>query len=158
MARIGKARLILQRDESQAESALSEFEAILSLPAGSPGEKRLHQDALIGKSDALLALKATMMSWCCSKRSLRTRLRMMSVCKLRRTFVKGASYVKAGKLKLAALAYLHVDLLFPRQRQEHAEALYHLTSLWKQLGHQQRAERAQSRLQSQYPNNRWTGQ
>lgn len=67
----------------------------------------------------------------------------------------GFAYQKAGKTMDAALAYLHVDVLFFSQRNEHAEALYHLSSIWNELNHPERAVRARKILAERYGGTVW---
>ncbi len=67
----------------------------------------------------------------------------------------GTAYRKAGRPLDAALAYLHVDLLFFQNRAAHAEALYYLTQLWDELQKPERALEARSLLKSRYPNSIW---
>ena len=67
----------------------------------------------------------------------------------------GACYEKAGKPYDALLAYLHTHLLFFRDPDAHAEALYHLSKLWTQVGNSERSVRARSLLQLRYAGTRW---
>ncbi len=67
----------------------------------------------------------------------------------------GACYVKAKKPKDALLAYLHVDLLFFQNPDAHAEALYHLTQLWRSVNRAERALQARSLLESRYGGTVW---
>lgn len=55
----------------------------------------------------------------------------------------------------AVLAYLRVDILYPHNGMEHAEALGHLATLWDQVGRPTRATDVRARLQAQYPSSRW---
>jgi tetratricopeptide (TPR) repeat protein len=59
--------------------------------------------------------------------------------------------VELGRIDEAVLAYLHTDLLFSGEAATHAEALYHLSSLWPKVGQPQRGAEARARLQSEYP-------
>jgi len=61
----------------------------------------------------------------------------------------------AGKKKEARLAFLHVDLLYSRNAQLHAEALANLASLWDDLGKPDRAAQARNLLKEKYPNSVW---
>lgn len=67
----------------------------------------------------------------------------------------GHAYQKLQQPVDAVLAYLHIDLLFYRQRAAHAEALYHLTELWPQVEQPSRAVEARQLLQTRYPGTVW---
>ncbi len=67
----------------------------------------------------------------------------------------GDCYREAQDTKSSHLAYLHVDVLYQQQSDQHARALYYLVDLWKQLGRVDRAQDAASRLQEDYPESRW---
>jgi tetratricopeptide (TPR) repeat protein len=69
----------------------------------------------------------------------------------------GDCYRAAGDLRAARNAYLHVDLLFNSATQEHAESLYRLTNLWKELRQPTRAQDAQQRLTDDYSLSSWAG-
>jgi tetratricopeptide (TPR) repeat protein len=68
----------------------------------------------------------------------------------------GDCYQAAGRTKEAILAYLRVDILFPKEKTHHAEALYYLSRLFAQDGKFDKAADAQARLQQAYPRSQWT--
>jgi tetratricopeptide (TPR) repeat protein len=70
----------------------------------------------------------------------------------------GASYSEAGRSKDALYAYLHVDLLYGRIADAHAEALYHLIALWETVGQDGEARKARQSLEEKYPSSRWAKQ
>lgn len=70
----------------------------------------------------------------------------------------GTCYEKAGKSKEALLAFLHVDVLYNTVPEAHAEALSHLTSLWKAIGQDERAREARQTLADRYGGSRWAKQ
>lgn len=67
----------------------------------------------------------------------------------------GGCYLKAGRTKDALFAYLHVDLLYNSQPEAHAEALYHLATLWEMTGKTNDARQARQKLKSEYPSTNW---
>jgi tetratricopeptide (TPR) repeat protein len=68
----------------------------------------------------------------------------------------GDCYQAAGRTKEAILAYLRVDILFPKEKTQHAEALYYLSRLFAQDGKPDKAADVQARLQQAYPHSPWT--
>ena len=67
----------------------------------------------------------------------------------------GTAQRKAGRLMDATLAYLHVDILYFSDRESHAEALYHLSGLWKELNRPDRSLQARENLRSRYGGTSW---
>lgn len=70
----------------------------------------------------------------------------------------GAAYAAAGRKKEALLAYLHVDVLYNTLPGEHAESLFHLVKLWKELKKDQEAADAESVLKQRYASTTWAKQ
>jgi tetratricopeptide (TPR) repeat protein len=63
----------------------------------------------------------------------------------------GDCYLKSGDKKAALFAYLHVELLFPNDRQARDRATTALATLWQELGYPDRAQQAR---QATTPRNR----
>ncbi|HEX8200596.1 MAG TPA: tetratricopeptide repeat protein, partial [Isosphaeraceae bacterium] len=57
----------------------------------------------------------------------------------------------AGKPKDALLAYLHTDILYPRDKEQHARALAQIAQLWRTLKQDARAAEVLDRLRQEYP-------
>jgi len=70
----------------------------------------------------------------------------------------GACYLNNGNKKAALYAFLHVDVLYGRVPELHAQALYELSQLWPVLGYESRGREARQKLNKQYPGSRWAGQ
>ena len=68
----------------------------------------------------------------------------------------GACHLAAGNTKDALRAYLHTDLLFYTNSEAHAEALYHLATLWTQLNDANEATRARGLLKDRYGGSVWS--
>lgn len=67
----------------------------------------------------------------------------------------GTAYVKAGKKKDAILAFLHTDLLYFQDPDAHAEALYHLASLFQDTNRSERSIEARNTLKQRYAGSVW---
>lgn len=67
----------------------------------------------------------------------------------------GACYRATGKTNAAVISYLHVDLLYGKHADQHAEALFHLGKLWSKVGHPDRAKQAREALSSKYGGSSW---
>lgn len=63
----------------------------------------------------------------------------------------GDCYRASGKLKDALFAYLKTDVLYDKDKEQHARALYEIAQLWRKLNQAERADDAMARLRQQYP-------
>jgi tetratricopeptide (TPR) repeat protein len=61
----------------------------------------------------------------------------------------------AGKPKEALTAYLHTDLLYAKDKEQHPRALAHLSKLWRELKRDDRADETWNRLKQEYPQSPW---
>jgi tetratricopeptide (TPR) repeat protein len=61
----------------------------------------------------------------------------------------------AGKPKDALLAYLHTDLLYAKDKEQHPRALANLSKLWRELKRDDRADETWNRLKQDYPQSTW---
>ncbi len=69
--------------------------------------------------------------------------------------LQGDCYQAQNKAKDAALAYLHVPVLFPKEKAAHAEALYHLAKISGTIGQPDRAAEARDQLLEDFPKSEW---
>lgn len=67
----------------------------------------------------------------------------------------GKSYLTTGNTEAALDAYLHTDLLFYRDSEKHAEALFQLAKLWAEVNKPAEASRARQTLKQRYPTSAW---
>jgi tetratricopeptide (TPR) repeat protein len=61
----------------------------------------------------------------------------------------------AGRPKDALLAYLHTDVLYAKDKEQHARALSQIAQLWRELRQDERAGEVLDRLKQEYPNSPW---
>jgi tetratricopeptide (TPR) repeat protein len=64
--------------------------------------------------------------------------------------ILGAAHRKADRPKEALMAFLHTDVLYFTNPEDHVEALKNLVDLWKELQKPDRASRAEQILRDQY--------
>ena len=149
-AAIAKGRVYQQQKEF--EKALAEFEEVLEL-AGSSSEPLIDRQRLsarLGKASCLADME-----------------RYDDAVEIVEGVVAGADPEQAGlhalayntlghclkkadRTREALLAYLHVDLLYPTEPAEHAEALRNLAELWAAVDQPERAQQALDILTNRY--------
>jgi tetratricopeptide (TPR) repeat protein len=61
----------------------------------------------------------------------------------------------AGRPKDALLAYLHTDVLFAKDKEQHPRALAQIAQLWRELKRDDRADEVLHRLRQEYPQSPW---
>jgi tetratricopeptide (TPR) repeat protein len=61
----------------------------------------------------------------------------------------------ANRPRDALIAYLHTDLLYSKDKEEHSRALYEIAGLFRQLKQDARADEFAQRLKLEYPRSSW---
>lgn len=61
----------------------------------------------------------------------------------------------AGRPKDALLAYLHTDLLYSKDKEQHPRALAAIAQLWRELKNDGRADEVMQKLRQEYPQSPW---
>jgi tetratricopeptide (TPR) repeat protein len=139
----GRAYLA-QRKFAEAEKA---FEAILQ---ANIGDDRLKQVATLGKARAMAetgrADEAVRLVEGVIKAVSAEQIDLQSQA----YNALGLAHQRAGRVKEAVLAYLHVDLLYSNVPAQHVEALENLVSLFGRLGQRERADEAAKILRERY--------
>jgi len=67
----------------------------------------------------------------------------------------GDCLLAANRPKEALLAYLHTDLLYSKDKEEHPRALHQIEQLFRRIGQTARADEYAQRLKQEYPNSPW---
>jgi tetratricopeptide (TPR) repeat protein len=67
----------------------------------------------------------------------------------------GDCFRAANRPKDALLAYLHTDLLYGKDKEEHPRALFQIARLFRQLKQDARADEYAQRLRQEYPRSPW---
>lgn len=135
--------------------ALTRFQAVIDSPSAAPEAAAQKQYATIGKAQCLGETgKADqgipMLEEIIAKNNSE------DVKLFGRTYnALGACHMKAGRPKDALLAYLHTDVLFDADPENHAEALYYLTKIWTELNKGERANQTRNALREKYSGSLW---
>ncbi len=138
------------------DAALAPLDNVLRVTPSTPAEWSRHYDALLAKATCLQK-QAKFQEAINLLTSVLDQASEDDAKTLAETCVRlGDCYQAAGRTKEAILAYLRVDILFPKQKTHHAEALYYLSRLFAQDGKFDKAADAQARLQQAYPHSPWT--
>lgn len=142
--------------ELKNEEAAQAFDAAIAAAGSSSAEQSRKFEAMVGKARCLIALNK-------QPEALGVLTEVVDKGSPDDTALMAEAYVLQGncleaeeKAKEAVLAYLHVDVLFARESAYHAEALYHLSKLWKTVQHPDRAAEAAGKLEALYPKSDWT--
>ncbi len=146
--RSASLRIKMMSRKGQTAEAIGEIDKMIATnPEGSVRKR----DATLAKAEALVSLK-----------------KYVEAEALVRSVIKGAGpedattqaiahntlgdcLRAAGKSKDALYAYLHTDLLFSKDRDEHAKALGQIAQLWREMKRPDRADEALERLKQDYP-------
>lgn len=153
LAKIAAGRVYVS--EGKLDEAAKEFEAAAAAATDSPADQARKYEAMLGQARTLI----TQTKYEESLKLLDTVTEKgpadESGLQAEAYVLQGNALQALGRLKEAALAYLHVDILFPREASLHAEALYNLSKAWKQVQLPDRSEEAAAKLIQLYPNSNW---
>ena len=152
-ARIAAGRILIA--ENKLDEAVTEFEAAGASASDSPADQIRKYEALLGQAralvmqakyeDGLKLLETVTDKGPAEESSLQAEAYVL----------QGDSLQALGRAKEAALAYLHVDILFSRETTQHAAALFNLVKVWKLVQLPDRSTEAEAKLVQLYPNSAW---
>ncbi len=147
----------LLREQGEPEAALEQFEAALKLAAADAASEDQRLVANFGRAACLSAMDKLVEGTALVGQVLQ-QSKPEDIGAIARAYnALGDCYLAAGDLRGARNAYLHVDLMYQVAGAEHAQALYRLIKVWKELRQPTRAQDAQQRLGDEYPLSRWAG-
>lgn len=144
-AKIATARLL--QAEAKPDEAAAAFDAVIEQPADGRVEETQRKEATLGKAQVLIAQK----KFDEARKLLEALVALKDVDdrELAEAYLRlGDCFREQGQDKDALLAYLRVDVLFPQEKLLDAEALFHLTDLWKKAGYKDRSAEAREKLES----------
>lgn len=154
-AQNAQARLLMK--ENKTSEALAEYTKVAAVTPETPGEQACKFEALLGTAACQQAEK----NYDLAIKTLNDVILQVSADESR---VQAEAYIRQGdcyraqmKFKAAALAYLHVDVLYSTEKELHAQSLYWLSQMWNMTDpkHPERAQEAQNKLAVEYPGVDW---
>lgn len=148
------AKLAFKKDDLAA--ALSAYEQVLSQTGTSPGEISRRNEALLGKASVQLKQGNADIALQAVAEAIEKTNPEDSAVQAGAWNLKGDCLQAQGKVKEAILAYLHVPVLFEKEKLPLAEALYNLAVLWPRADQPERGLAARQELQENYPDSPWT--
>ncbi len=150
-----EARIMLA--EGSTAEALAQFKQVAAMNAETAAEQASKFDALLGTAECEKADKQFDQAITSLNNVIEQTPSEEASVQARAYLLQGDCYREQQKFKAAAIAYLHVDVLYASEAEIHAQALYWLGKMWGQTEppHPARAEQAANKLKSVYPNSEW---
>ena len=153
LSRIAHGRIFVA--ENKLDEAAKEFEAAAAAATDAPEDQARKYEAMLAGARALVTQSKF-------EESLKILETVTDKGPAEEASLQAEAYVlmgnslqALGRMKEASLAYLHVDILFPKEAALHAEALYNLTKTWQQVQLPDRSAEAEQKLVQNYPNSIW---
>ena len=146
----------IQMGEGQNEAAIRGFQEVIDAAGTKPGEQARKFEAMLGLARGLIASNQLEEALKSLDEVTRNGPANNAPLQAEAYTLQGNCLEQLGRTKEAVLAFLHVDVLFPSETVYHAESLYHLSRLWKNVQLPERALDAQTKLEVTYPNSPWT--
>ncbi len=147
-------RIKLLTRKGSLDQALAELDkAIAAAPEGSSRRR----DAQLGKAETLVKMKKFGEAEAVVRGLIKAAPAEDANAQALAYNTLGDCLKAAGRPKDALYAYLHTDLLFSKDKEEHARALAQIARLWRdpQLNRPDRAEEVAERLKQEYPRSRY---
>lgn len=139
-------------NQKQFDPAAAKFDQVLAADAAGPQADAQKSAARLGKASALSGAGKTDEAVALVNDLIAQADPQDEELYARAYNILGSCYRAAGKKKEALLAFLHVDLLYARFGEQHAQALANLATLWAEVDKSDRAAQAKSLLEEKYPN------
>lgn len=155
LSKLSVGRVLLAQGKFDEATAAFD-EAISSADQASPAENARRFEAMTAKARVLLAQNRAADAVTALEEVIDKAPADDSSLQAEAYLLYGHALRTTQRNKEAVLAFLHVDILFSRETDYHAESLYQLGRLWKTVQLPERGAEAIAKLQGTYPNSDWT--
>jgi TolA-binding protein len=150
-AAVLKAKLLAKQDRH--DEAVSELDRLITtLPDRSAGQR----EARLAKAECLVGLKKYKDAEVLVRQVIQAAPAEDVPAQAAAYNTLGDCLRAANRPKDALLAYLHTDLLYAKDKQEHPRALFQIERLFRQLKQDARADDYAQRLRQDYPRTKWS--
>ena len=146
--RSASLRIKMLARRGQTAEAIGEIDKMI---AANPDGSSRRRDAQLAKAEALATLKKYDEAEALIRSVIRAAPAEDAAAQAVAHNTLGDCLLAAGRNREALSAYLHTDLLFNKDKTEHARALSQIARLWREMKRPDRAEEAAERLKQEYP-------
>jgi tetratricopeptide (TPR) repeat protein len=149
-AAVLRAQILAKRD--QHAEAIAELDRLIArFPKGSPRQR----EAQLAKAQSLAGLKKFSEAETLVRELILANPPEDAAVQAPAYNTLGDCLRAANRPKDALIEYLHTDLLYSQNKEEHPRALFHIAQLFRQLKQDARAEEVWQRLKQDYPRSPW---
>ncbi len=138
--------------QGKHDEALRELDQLIArLPKNSPGQR----NAQFAKAQSLASMKKFDEAEALLREVIQANPPENATVQAPAYNTLGDCLREANRPKDALLAYLHTDLLYSKNKEEHPRALYQISQLFRKLKQDGRADEVFQRLKQEYPKSPW---
>jgi tetratricopeptide (TPR) repeat protein len=149
-AAVLRARLFDRKGDH--DKATAEYDRLIQ---GSPDGSLRQREARLAKAESLVAAKKFTEAEADLRAVIKSAPAEDAAAQAAAYNALGDCLRAAGRLKDALVAYLHTDLLYSRDKEQHPRALAQIVKLWRELKRDDRADETLARLKQDYPQSPW---
>jgi tetratricopeptide (TPR) repeat protein len=149
-AAVLRAKVLARKGDHSA--AVAELDRLIkSAPAGSARQR----EARLAKAESLAALKQFAEAEADVRDVIKALPAEDAPAQSAAYNTLGDCLRAAGRPKDALLAYLHTDVLYSKDKEQHPRALARIAQVWRELKRDERADEVLARLKQEYPQSPW---
>ena len=146
-------RIKILTRKGQLDQAISELDKVI---AASPDGSVKKRDAQLGKAETLVTQKKFTEAEATVRAVIKESAPEDAATQSAAHNTLGDCLHAAGRNREALYAFLHTDLLFSKEKDEHARALAQISKIWRELNRPDRADETLERLKQEYPRSPYT--
>ena len=143
------------QSSGKPQEALAKYNEVLQLPTDDPEARRQNTMAVVGKAACMAELGQHKKAVADIKRVIDENDPADQELFARTYNALGTCHRKAEQPMDAVLAYMRTHLLFSSNADSHAEALFHLTSLWPLVDQPEKGAQYREILKTRYAGTAW---